>query len=293
MFVADVGSHVRNTFIPPAPCTQPIQYSIGRFDLGFDLTEPQLIAVASSAASVWNGALGKNLIQYSATGTFDINLVYDYRQQSTDELKRLGLNINDTRSSYDSLKAHYDSLVSTYTQQKNTLESLIHTFNTAQSSYEKEVDYWNGQGGAPKSQYDALQKEKASLNSQVVSIDESQANLNQVVNEINTAGNILNQMAHSLNLNVQTFNSVSTSTPREFEEGEYVQDDMGARINIYQFADQDKLLRVMEHEMGHALGLDHVADPYAVMYYLNEGSNEKLTDADRTELARVCGVSQK
>ena len=101
---------------------------------------------------------------------------------------------------------------------------------------------------------------------------------------------MLNQMAKSLNLNVQTFNTVNASNGEQFDEGEYVEDASGRHIDIYQFENQDKLLRVMEHEMGHAIGLQHVSDPDAIMYYLNEGSNEKLTQADIDELKKVCGI---
>ena len=41
--------------------------------------------------------------------------------------------------------------------------------------------------------------------------------------------------------------------------------------------------------MGHALRLDHVDDPQAIMYYLNDSSREDLTTDDLSALHAKCG----
>ena len=40
--------------------------------------------------------------------------------------------------------------------------------------------------------------------------------------------------------------------------------------------------------MGHAVGIDHVGDPEAVMYKLNMGENLTATATDLAELNKVC-----
>ena len=72
------------------------------------------------------------------------------------------------------------------------------------------------------------------------------------------------------------------------EEGVYFFEDGKKEIDIYEFSSREKLIRVLAHEFGHALGLEHLDNPKAIMYYLNEGTNEKLTTDDLTALKQKC-----
>lgn len=49
-------------------------------------------------------------------------------------------------------------------------------------------------------------------------------------------------------------------------------------------------MRVLAHELGHALGLDHVDDKEAIMYQLNQGDNLTLSEADIKALKTKCGI---
>ncbi len=272
------------------PCSRPIVYSIGNFDTRFGLSKKDFLGAIQKAEQRWETPLKKQLFIYSDQGGLTVNLIYDYRQEATQKLHALGIVVRSDESSYNDLKAKYDSLQAVYNQQKIPLESLISAYQAKLSSYEAEVDYWNSRNGAPKAEYDKLQQEKTALDEQLIQINKSRANLNVIVDEINALASVLNKLANELNLTANKYNTIGTKRGGEFEEGQYKSDASGKEIDIYQFDNRDKLIRVLAHELGHALGLDHLNNPKAIMYRLNEGINGQATADDINALKSLCHI---
>ena len=66
-----------------------------------------------------------------------------------------------------------------------------------------------------------------------------------------------------MNQTVSQFNEELKYRP---EEGIYIFDEDGRRIIIYFYISKNELVHTLAHEMGHALGIDHIKNTSSIMY---------------------------
>ncbi|HEU0085894.1 MAG TPA: matrixin family metalloprotease [Candidatus Paceibacterota bacterium] len=271
------------------PCRAPIKYSLGIFDEQFGISKQEFLRAVKTAEDIWEGPAGKDLFAYDPDGALRINLIYDDRQEATTKLQKLGIAVGDDKASYENLKSKYSALQKKYEAERNTLEERIEKFEIRQDAYEDEVASWNEKGGAEEADYARLNNERKYLENEVVEIKKKQSALNQTAGDINAMVIVINRLVSSLNIQVDRLNAIG-QTLGEFEEGTYQSGPEGQKIEIYQFDNRNKLIRVLAHEFGHALGLEHLEDAKAIMYRLNNGINEKLTQSDLDALQALCGI---
>jgi uncharacterized coiled-coil protein SlyX len=271
------------------PCMNPIGYSIGSFDERFGITQEEYLEIIKRAEAIWEGPSGQDLFEYKVDGRLKINLVYDSRQQATEVLQEIDEVLDADKATYDQLNQKYNTLKSQYERRNSALLTRIKEFEKRQAAYEKEVTEWNKKGGAPEAVYTKLETERMYLTNEVNNINQEQRELAYLASQINVTVQNLNKVAKALNINVSKYNEVGTMHGEEFNEGLYISGPMGESIDIYQFEDKTKLLRVLAHELGHAVGIEgHTSDPDSIMYRLNTSSNTVATSDDLEALKGAC-----
>lgn len=269
-------------------CGFPLSYKESAFDARFDISETTFRKSIATAIDRWTKATGKKLFAEDNNNPIRIGLVYDERQQETEMLAKLGLSIEQSRTSFENIKKTYDSLKVEYTEKSAAYETSVKTFEAAQRKHNDAIAYWNERGGAPKKEYVVLKAEEESLARQADILEKNRLSLNSETETLNRMAGVLNQLADSLNLNVEKYNTSGQDIRKEFTAGVYQQDSSGKRINIYAFEDKEKLVDILTHEFGHALGLEHNDNPLSVMYRLNEGQSQKITASDAAALEKKC-----
>ena len=269
------------------PCEVPLTYRIGTFDTSFGVSKADFLKALQDAAALWEKPIGKKLFSYDQNGQMPVNLIYDDRQKTTEKNKVLKANIDENSAVADSVKEEYDALESRYKSAKQAYDAEVTAFNQMLTDYNSKIEYWNSRGGAPQNEYEALTAEKNALALKRNALQEAQSRVNDLAAQMNALIDKYQSLAHYINSTVSTVNQTAG---KEFNEGEYIEDDRGALINIYEFTDRAKLVRVLAHELGHALGLEHNSNPAAIMYALNQSKNIKLTPEDLAALKTRCGI---
>lgn len=236
------------------PCAHPIPYAIGALDSRFGVTKSAIITHAKAATDIWNKATGKTLLTYDPNAKLKISFIYDEREANA----KLGSKILEQQAVLD--------------QARSALDVLHAQLIAQQTVYNQTVKLVNARGGATPSEFKMLSAQENSLK--------------QLAATINTK-------VESYNANVVRMNAVAEeynqSTGHTFEQGEYVRDSAGQRISIFEFIGTTQLERVLAHEFGHAIGLDHNSDPKSIMFAKNESGNLVPTATDLAALNAVCG----
>jgi predicted Zn-dependent protease len=147
------------------------------------------------------------------------------------------------------------------------------------------------QVAALQSQYDAQRRQYASDQSSgkdITTLNAEAASLNDLAAKIKSRVDALNAKIDAVNANADTYNAQAGSS---FEEGEFVSAYGSSRIDLYEFKNNTQLIRLMAHEFGHSLGLDHNANPESIMYPENTATTLVLTAEDKAELSAECTFS--
>lgn len=267
-------------------CPTPLEYRLGNLDEQFGISSTTAREYIARAESYWEEATGRNLFIYNEDAEFTIDFVFDQRQEDANEQEISRANLDakwveseEVKSTIETLQAGYDELAREH-------KSDIENYEQRLTAYNERVTQYNDQGGAPADVFAELEQERETLNRLSSQLNETASELNQIAAEINQLGERGNQLVDRYNQEVKNYNE-RFGHAGEFTQGDY----QGDTINIYKFSSENEVVTVLAHEFGHALGLDHVEDETALMYYLLEDPNSlpELSTADLQLFNEVCG----
>lgn len=274
----------------PVPCGQPVLYSLGTFDTGFNISQADFLSALTEAEAIWEKQLNIDLFAYDPLkGDLKVNLIYDFRQEATDKLKSLGIAVKNDQATYNLLQTEYNNSKVNYARLKIEYDRLLAEFKNSNDTYQQQVTDWNKKGGAPQKEYSLLEAERISLVTKSAELQNKQTAINELISEINSLVVVLNRLGTSLNLTAEKNNTIGASRGETFEEAVYRSDGSSQEIDIYEFNNRASLIRVLAHELGHALGIvEHATDPKAIMYAVNTDTNFTLAAEDIEALKAIC-----
>lgn len=243
------------------PCDHPVAYKLGTVDARFNLSADLAKKDVEEAANVWDQTWGKNVFQEDPTADLTVNFIFDQRQELSNQIKSRKNDVVQNKETLDQKAASFRS-------QAVILEKKISDLNA-------QIATWNAKGGAPPDVYQSLTAQQTQLQKEIRDLQAQAGQLNLSINSYNLEVN-------QFNSTVSDFNSVVTAKP---EAGLY--DGKAQTISIYYVNSSAELEHTLIHEFGHALGVDHVTNPAAIMYPLTSKTVD-FTPDDLAALQKAC-----
>jgi predicted Zn-dependent protease len=246
-----------------SPCDTPIKYKLGSIDNQFNLTQDEFKKYIADSAAIWNTAEGKQLFVYDPEGPLTVSLKYDERQSLNTQINQLDTKLDEQNKKLaPEIKAY---------------EQRVASFKQKAAQLNQEIDNWNSKGGAPMDVYQGLVSRQQALQTESRQLQSEAAALGQSTDSYNSDVQELTQT-------VDVYNQALKFKP---EEGIYIQDQDGRRIIIYFYNSPTELTHTLAHELGHAVGLEHLANNQAIMFSKTNNA-VNVTDDDLAALREVC-----
>jgi hypothetical protein len=272
----------------PRPCQEPLTYRIGTVDERFGLSRQDFADSVGKAASIWGKPYARALFREEPDGKIEITLVYDYRQEAADKLKKLHYAIGTTKGTYDDMKVRFENLKAEYENKSAALAIDSNVYNRRLGVYNAEVESGRQRGAVTEAVYRRLTAETGELNNMRENLQGRQEELKRIADILNSMTVVINDIAANYNLDVVKSYDTGRRLGSEFCGGDYVSKDGKQTITIYQFDDENRLVRVLAHEFGHALGLKHNDNPKAIMYRLMQSDSLNLAPDDVAARKEIC-----
>lgn len=242
-------------------CDTPLAYTLGTIDPRFGLSRDEALSDITNATAIWSAAEGKSIFTYSPDAKLTVNFVYDQRQALDTTISQLNSKLKQSSSVLSQQIADYKAQVASFQQRLSAFNAI--------------VDRYNREGGAPESVYRDLLSQQKQLNAEADTLNERAKQLDLSTIDYNAG-------VSALNKDINQFQNALALKP---EDGIYNGAD--TTITIYFADNQSELVHTLAHEFGHALGMEHVKDPQAIMYPYTTGSLQVTAD-DMKQLTYVC-----
>jgi hypothetical protein len=251
-------------------CSLPVRWRVADVDPRFGVTHSEVERAVHDATRLWEEGAGRPLFAADPHGGVPVRLVYDERQARTDDRLRAE---EIVRRADQDLAAQSGALSRAWEQHHDVLTGHRAAWDALSreiAEHNHAVREWNEAGGLPEAEASErvaserrLREAQAALTEAARVLEEEEAALRaaeqRLAERVAERNDEMERLEHA-------FPAVAVEAGAYLDaRDEGTPDAVYREIRVFRFGDRNDLVRVLAHELGHALAIAHVAEEGAVM----------------------------
>ena len=286
---ASLQGHARH-----ADCAVPIHAYVGDVDPRFGFDRHDVERALQDATGLWQQHTDRPLFDAAGAGRrpMPVDLVFDERQEQAAVMQQNRRSLERGERRLQERQAQFNRLQQQLESDGDALREGEQRLAERAAEHQRRVADWNaGRIERSDTAQRRLRAEADALRDERAQLESARQRLNETVAELNLMAVELNDELEAFNAVVESFNRAAGSP---VTVGGYTWSSHdGRRITIYRAGDTDELVLLLAHELGHALGIGHVAERSAAVMSAEVSDLElpvtALEAADVAALQAVCG----
>ena len=254
------------------PCAVPLAWRIARVDREFALGTEEVAGALAESMTLWEDAVGRRLFSSDSAGGHPVRLIHDERQARAEERGRLEAELQRTGDALETSRAGLAELEEAYARAAALQQQRVRELQRRTSVHNEAVRRWNESGDAPQEVLLELRAEETALQRERLEQLDAEREVGALGARAQEARAALEREASEQGRRRAALEEAFPPTAVEagvyreaarMEEGRVAA--VSREIRIYRFDDRDDLVRILAHELGHALGLGHAGLAGALM----------------------------